>query len=188
VARPKEFDPEKALAAAVGVFREHGYAGTSAELLTEAMQIGKQSLYDTFGGKWPLYCAALKHYVAAETQSHIAALKAGPTARVGVERMMKRVVAEARMPCLGMSSVCEFGGGRADLVKIRETAGKTLRAVLISRIREAQADGDMSADMDPQHAAGFLLANVAAIRIAARGGAGDTELRAVERLALQALK
>jgi hypothetical protein len=46
----------------------------------------------------------------------------------------------------------------------------------------------MSADLEPHHAAGFLIANVAAIRIAARGGAGDTELRALVRLALQALK
>jgi AcrR family transcriptional regulator len=188
MARPKEFDPQVALAAAVGVFREHGYAGTSAEMLTDAMQIGKQSLYDTFGGKWPLYCAALGHYSAAETGVHIAALKAGPTAYGGVERMMKRVVAEARMPCLGVSAVCEFGDSRDDLMKIRRTAGQALRTALVSRIREAQADGDMSADLDPSHAAGFLLANVAAIRIAARGGAGDAELRSLMRLSLQALR
>lgn len=188
MARPRQFDPDEALDAAVNVFREHGYAASSAEMLTEAMQIGKQSLYNTFGGKWPLYCAALERYAVAETQSHIAALQAGASAQDGIERMMKRVVAEARSPCLGVSSIVEFGADSEALSKIRAAAGHALRTVLLLRIREAQAAGGMSRDLDPQHAASFLRANVAAIRMAARGGASDAELRALAGLALRALK
>ncbi len=188
MARPRQFIQEEALDAAVGVFSENGYAGTSAEMLTAAMQIGKQSLYNTFGGKWPLYCAALERYAAGETASHLAALQSGSTALAGVEKMMKRVVGEARNPCLGVGSVNEFGAGNEDLAKIRGPAGQSLRAALVARIREAQAVGDMSADLVSDHAACFLLANVAAIRIAARGGAGDAELRALGRLSVQALK
>jgi TetR/AcrR family transcriptional regulator, transcriptional repressor for nem operon len=191
MARPKLFDPDEALDAAVAVFREHGYAGTSAEMLIDAMQIGKQSLYNTFGGKWPLYCSALERYAASETDHHIAALKSGATALAGIERMMKRVVAKAHMPCLGVNSISEFGidsEGSPDLIRIREVAGQVLRAVLLDKIREAQTDGDLSAELNANHAAAFVLANIAAIRLAARGGAGDTELRALARLSLQALK
>lgn len=188
MARPKQFDPEQALDAAIDLFREHGYAGTSAEMLTNAMQIGKQSLYNTFGGKWPLYCAALERYAAAETQSHLAELKRGTTAMRGIEHMMKRVVAESHQPCLGVSSVSEFGDTSEELTKIREVAGTALRAVLVSRIRQAQAEGDMATKLDPNDAAGFLLANVAAIRIAARSGTANPQLNAYVRLSLQALK
>lgn len=187
MARPRQFDPQQALDAAVGVFREHGYAATSAEMLTEAMQIGKQSLYNTFGGKWPLYCAALERYAAGETQSHIAALQQGATAWAGIERMLKRVVAEAHSPCLGVGSVSEFGSAQQELVAIRAVAAKVLQTALVTRIREAQAAGDVAADVDPGHAASFVLAQVAALRIAARGGAPDAELRAMARLALRAL-
>ncbi|OWJ59872.1 TetR/AcrR family transcriptional regulator, partial [Inquilinus limosus] len=48
MARPKEFDSEKALDAAIEVFREHGFDGTSTDMLVRAMGIGRQSLYDTF--------------------------------------------------------------------------------------------------------------------------------------------
>jgi TetR/AcrR family transcriptional repressor of nem operon len=55
MARPKEFVEEQALDAAIEVFREHGFEGTSAEMLVRAMRIGRQSLYDTFGDKWEIY-------------------------------------------------------------------------------------------------------------------------------------
>ncbi len=191
MARPKQFDPDQALDAAIDVFREHGYAGTSAEMLVEAMQIGKQSLYNTFGGKWPLYCAALERYAAAETAGHLEALNGAPTALAGLEAMMKRVVAEARLACLGTHSVSEFGEGREgseELARIRQAAGRGLRTGLAARLRQAQQDGELAAELDVQHAAGFLIANIAGIRLAARGGAGDAELRALARLSLQALK
>ncbi|WP_354443827.1 TetR/AcrR family transcriptional regulator [Ottowia thiooxydans] len=186
--RPKQFDPEDALDAAIALFREHGYAGTSADMLIESMQIGKQSLYNTFGGKWQLYVAALARYATAETSHHMAALRGGPTAFGGIERMMKRVVAEAQQPCLGVNSVSEFGCTKDDLTEIRETVGRPLHALLVSKILEAQKNGDVSPTLNPEHGAAFLRANVTAIRVAARAGAGEAELRGVMRLALQALK
>jgi AcrR family transcriptional regulator len=191
MARPKLFDPDEALDAAVGVFREHGYAGASAEMLTGAMRIGKQSLYDTFGGKWSLYCSALQRYATAETGAHLQALKGGTSALAGLERMFKRVVAEARMPCLGIGSISEFGSdgeGTADLNPIREVAGSALREALVAKVRDAQVEGDLPADLDVNHGAGFLMANIAAIRLAARSGASDAELRALAKFSLQALK
>ena len=50
----------------MGVFRARGHDGASMTELTRAMQIGKQSLYDTFGDKWRLYLEAL----AREVVSH----------------------------------------------------------------------------------------------------------------------
>ena len=48
--------------------------------LTRAMQIGRQSLYDTFGDKWRLYLEALARDVAADGAAHRAALSTGPRA------------------------------------------------------------------------------------------------------------
>ena len=188
MARPKEFDIDVALDAAVEVFREHGFAGTSAQMLTTAMRIGKQSLYDTFGGKWPLYCSALEKYGAAETAEHVARLEGSPSAFEGLEQMLERVVEQARRPCLGVSSINEFGDQQEELIKIRKAAGRALRTALLNCIGEAKEAGDLAVDLDPDHAVAFVLANVAAIRLAARGGAEPAELRALARLAIKALK
>jgi AcrR family transcriptional regulator len=80
MARPKEFNRDEALNAAIGVFREHGFEGTSAAMLTEEMKIGRQSLYDTFCDKWQLYRASLQRYASVETQAHIAARRSAPRA------------------------------------------------------------------------------------------------------------
>jgi AcrR family transcriptional regulator len=187
MARPKEFDSDLALDAAIEVFRAHGFAGTSAAMLTGAMNIGRQSLYDTFGDKWRLYVAAVARYSMMEVQAHLSALRDGPTAWDGLRRLMARVVEEADRPCLGVSSICEFGEQHADLVKAREAAGRMLTSGMVAALRDAQAAGQVSAGVDPQDGAAFLNSSIAGLRIAARGGAGPEQLHALGRLALRAL-
>src|SRR5262245_54511263 len=188
MARPKEFNSDAALAAAIGVFREHGYEGTSAEMLVTAMKIGRQSLYDTFGDKWQLYCAALERYTTAETQTHIHALRSEPKAVDGLKQMIARVVAHARTPCLGIGSVSEFGQSKPELMQICDSATRTLRQAVTEQVRRAQSEGDLAPSVDPNDATSFLVANVGAIRIAARGGSSDKELHVLAQLALQALR
>jgi len=187
MARTKEFDQEVALGAAIEVFREHGFAGASASMLTDAMKIGRQSLYDTFGDKWQLYVAAVRRYSLAETAMHLEALRCGPTALDGIRRMIDRVVKNARKPCLGVNSICEFGKEHKELVKAREAAAASFHDGLVAALADARTEGDIPAEIVPEDAAVFLNASIAGIRIAARGGASGDQLRALGRLALRAL-
>jgi len=186
--RPREFDQDAALQAAIDVFRAHGFAATSAEMLTRAMGIGRQSLYDTFGDKWKLYCSAVKRYADSELRGHRAALCVGPRAIDGIQCMIERVVTHAHEPCLGISATVEFAGSHQDLYRMREAARRSLHAAVLEKIRQGQDEGDVTRDHTPGHLAAFVLAQVAAIRIAARGGAAASEVSALGRLALRALK
>jgi len=188
MARPKEFDAGAALDAAIGVFRETGFAGSSAADLTRAMGIGRQSLYDTFGDKWALYRAALEHHSAQDTEALLAALSTGPRAIDGLEILLARVRAKAAEACLGIGAICEFGRRRPELTAIHAAAERPLLAALTARLREAQGEGDVAADLDVREGAAFLIANIAGIRIAARGGAGAVQLQALAELALRALR
>jgi TetR/AcrR family transcriptional repressor of nem operon len=60
--RAKAFDPSVALDRAVELFWQRGYEGASMTMLLEAMDISRQSLYDTFGDKHKLFLAALDRY------------------------------------------------------------------------------------------------------------------------------
>jgi TetR/AcrR family transcriptional repressor of nem operon len=188
MARPKAFDRDVALKAAVGVFREHGFEGTSADMLVGAMGIGRQSLYDTFGDKWRLYCSAVERYADSEIFQHRAALGTGPRAVDGLRAMMDRVVAQADLACLGVGSICEFGRTRDDLTSIHEAAWRRLKPALVERIGQAQAEGDISPSISPDAAADFLNANIAGIRIAARGGADGARLKTLAELALRSMR
>jgi TetR/AcrR family transcriptional regulator, transcriptional repressor for nem operon len=188
MARPKEFDREQALDAAIGVFREHGFEGTSTAMLVQAMGVGRQSLYDTFGDKWQLYCAAVHRYASAEVAAHAAALDGRPRAIDGIRAMVERVVDGARDACLGVGSICEFGRARPELAAIQDAAGRVLGAAILRHVRAAQAEGDIAAEIDPAAVAGFFVASFAGIRVAARGGAGPEQLRLLGELTLRALR
>jgi TetR/AcrR family transcriptional regulator, transcriptional repressor for nem operon len=186
--RPKSFDREVALDAATDVFREHGFEGTSADMLVTAMGIGRQSLYDTFGDKWRLYCSALERYAQREIFKHRTALRTGPRAIDGLKAMMDRVVAEAAQACLGVGSICEFGQSREDLTQIHNAAWQALQPALSERIQQAKTEGDLSPTIDPDVAADFLNANIAGIRIAARGGLGQPRLQTLAEMALRSMR
>ncbi len=53
--RKKEFDPNEVAVRAAALFARIGYHRTGLSALEEAMGIGRQSLYDTFGHKEQLF-------------------------------------------------------------------------------------------------------------------------------------
>ena len=86
--RPRGFDLEAALDAALMEFWRHGYEATSMSALTKAMGISPPSLYAAFGDKRQLFSAAVGRY--AETHgSYGARALARPTARESVETMLE---------------------------------------------------------------------------------------------------
>lgn len=188
MARPREFDTDTALDQAIGVFREHGFEGSSAQMLVDAMGIGRQSLYVAFGDKWQLYRAAVRRYGMGECAAHIEALRSGARAIDGIEAMLRRVVETADRPCLGVGSICEFGTSHADLAEIRTALGAPLRAAIADRIRDAQQEGDASTDLEPEITADYLITSIAGLRVAGRSGADRATLAGLATLALRAVR
>src|SRR5437762_2065747 len=86
MARSKEFDEERALAAAVDVFWRQGYENTSLEALMREMGIARQSLYDTFGDKRALYLKAMAFYRERTNSSLRQSLSSAPTVKEGFTR------------------------------------------------------------------------------------------------------
>jgi TetR/AcrR family transcriptional regulator, transcriptional repressor for nem operon len=188
MARTREFDADTALDGAIGVFREHGFEGASAEMLVKAMGIGRQSLYDTFGDKWQLYRSTVRRYGMGECSAHFEALRSGVRAIDGIDAMLRRVVETADQPCLGVGSICEFGVSHSDLAEVHAALAKTLRDAIAACVRDAQRDGDVASNLDPEAASEFLIANIAGIRLSGRGGANHAALTGLADMALRALR
>ncbi len=60
--RPRSFDRDEAIEAAMHLFWRHGYEGVSLAMLTEAIGIAPPSLYAAFGSKAGLYRETLERY------------------------------------------------------------------------------------------------------------------------------
>ncbi|MDF2660325.1 MAG: transcriptional regulator [Paenibacillus sp.] len=70
--RPREFDEDQALNAALDLFWEKGYEAASLSELSERMGIQKPSIYAAFGDKKALFEAALRLY----TKQHSSRIRA----------------------------------------------------------------------------------------------------------------
>src|SRR5437762_10822949 len=89
--RPREFDTEQALDAALEVFWRKGYEGASLPDLTEAMGINRPSLYAAFGNKEELFRTVVTRYVEGPAAFVREALEE-PTARGVAERLLSAAV------------------------------------------------------------------------------------------------
>jgi len=191
MARPKAFDRETALNAAIGIFAERGYEGTSTDDLLRGMGISRQSLYDTFGDKRTLYLEALQTYTTDSVAALIDALLHGASPLKSIEDAILAYTVEPAFDkpstCLGVSAVCEFG--RADMAvnQLTDIASRTMNLALERCLIAAQEAGEIAAGLDIPTAAQFLATTLSGLKVSARGGASTDTLTKVTRLALRSL-
>ncbi|NUP08931.1 MAG: TetR/AcrR family transcriptional regulator [Polyangiaceae bacterium] len=188
MARTKEFDVERALDAAIGVFWQHGFDGTSTDMLLKAMSIGRQSLYDTFGDKRELFIAALRKYVTDSTSELVTMLARAPSPRDGLSDVLvhfaKRAASDAR-GCFGTNATCELGTSDPEVSSVLEGAAAIFRSALCRAIDTGKARGELDGDIDTRVAARFVEAQLAGLRVAARAGADTRTLTNIAEFALR---
>src|SRR5258705_11306701 len=110
MARPKEFDQEKALRKAIRLFSQQGFAATSTDDLLRVMNIGRQSMYDTFGDKHRLYVEALERYQRESVAENIRRLQSPVSPLPGIEAFVIGIIASDKSAVdrggMGVVSFC----------------------------------------------------------------------------------
>lgn len=90
--RPRSFDKDQVLQAAIKVFWEKGYDGASMKDLTLAMGINGPSLYAVFGDKKKLYLEAIDRYSKDDGCAPLVAFESEPDIEKAVIAFMKASV------------------------------------------------------------------------------------------------
>ena len=192
MARPRKFDREEALNAAVQTFWTHGFEGAGMESLTAAMAIGRQSIYGAFGSKKALYLEALRAYSAGNVAALVIALRKAKSPLEALKLVLLTPIelngAERAKGCFGINAVCEFGQSDAEVTAVLSVSGRILQIALVDLAREAQARGEINSEIDSALAADFIQTLLSGVKVAARSGASPETMRMVVDLALGALK
>jgi AcrR family transcriptional regulator len=192
MARPKEFDQDTALHKAIRLFSQHGFAATSTDELMRVMDVGRQSMYDTFGDKRALFLRALETYVNESVNTIRDALEAPGPALAAVQNALvsfaERKDLSSAEGCMGINAVCEFGQRDTEVNQIVREAARKQRAALMDVLTRAKSRGELSDAVDVNSLADFFESTLAGIRVAAKGGKSRQALRNIAVIAGQAYK
>lgn len=191
MARQREFDRVDTLNKALEVFWQKGYAATSTADLLDAMQIGRQSLYDTFGDKRSLYLEALARYNEARVGELLRHLQGG-TPLAAIDNMLQAFASRPKRDnakgCMGVNAISEFGTSDEEVNALRDASGKRLQRAVEEQLRAAAAGGELAAGTDITQAAAFVAATLSGMKISAKAGASVATLRAIAAFAVQGLR
>jgi TetR/AcrR family transcriptional repressor of nem operon len=187
MARPKEFDQDQALRKAVRLFCQQGFAATSTDELMRVMNVGRQSMYDTFGDKRELFLKALEMYVTESVSSINMELEKPGSALAAVRNALvsfaERNDLSSREGCMGMNAICEFDQRDADVTRIIQKSGRTQRQTLIRVLTRAKSQGELRPDVDLDRMADFFESTLAGIRMMAKAGKSRQALRNIAAFA-----
>jgi AcrR family transcriptional regulator len=192
MARPKEFDRDVAVERAMSVFWSKGYAATSTDELLQAMKIGRQSMYDTFGDKRRLYVEALERYQLERVAGHIKRLRSIASPLAGIEALLIGVIPSDRATrekgCMGIGAICEFGNADTELAELRVKSAGMLHKALVERLQDAQGAGEIGATVDVERAARFVETTMLGLQVAAKAGESARSLRDMAAFAIARLR
>ena len=190
MARPKEFNQERALQKAVRLFSQQGFAATSTDELMRVMDVGRQSMYDTFGDKRALFLKALEMYVTESVHSINVELGRPGSALSAVRNALvifaERKDLSSAEGCMGLNAISEFGQRDADVTRITRNGARLQRQSLMRVLTRAKNQGEISSDADLDSMADFFESTVAGIRMAAKGGKSRRALRNIAVFASRA--
>lgn len=185
MARPRKFDEERAVDAAMNAFRAAGYEATSTQDLCEATGLGRSSIYNTFKSKHDLFERALDRYMTERNGELFALLESGLPVREKIRTHLRQVVDEecgddsGRRGCLVVNTAVEVAA------RDEEVAGELARdyrlrlEAIRAAIASGQRDGDIGADKDARALAHLVIAAVGGLRVSARCGADRKALEGV---------
>jgi AcrR family transcriptional regulator len=147
IGRPRSFREEEALDAAMRVFWEKGYEGTSLDDLTSAMGINRSSLYSSFGDKEALFRKVLERYDEVPLRFMQDALSL-PKVRTVIEVLLRGMVEFLTDPshprgCLSLQGGLACGTGVESVQQAMvDVRNRGLRA-LERRLQRAKQEGDL---------------------------------------------
>jgi AcrR family transcriptional regulator len=189
--RPISFDKDAALEAAMLLFWERGFEGTSMADLTQAMGLNPSSIYAAFGDKHALFQLAVKRYMEKRAQYAGKALEE-PTLERVVRALFDSTIAFLTAPghpptCMTLSGAVGCSVDATPARDIMTEIRKQNEAVMRERFMKARRSGELPKDVNVDDYTRYLSTIIAGLSIQAANGSTKAELKRTAQMALQHL-
>jgi TetR/AcrR family transcriptional repressor of nem operon len=172
MARPREFDEEAVLDAAVECFWSQGYEATSVKDLMERTGLTAASLYNAYGDKRAMFRIALDHYIERSIGVRIQRCEGLPprdAIRSFFDDILRRSLTDREHKgCMVVNSALELAPHDAEFREIIAEALKRIESFFLACVKKGQADRTIGSSQPAAGLARHLLGVLMGVRVLAR--------------------
>jgi TetR/AcrR family transcriptional regulator, transcriptional repressor for nem operon len=191
MARPREFEEDAVLDAAMECFWNRGFRATSMRDLVEKTGITGASLYNAFGDKRALYQRTLDRYVESSVADRVKRCEQLPPREAIVSffgEILKRSLADRdRKGCMLVNAALDVAPHDPEFQKVVAEMLMRIEAFFNRCVRTGQKQGTINSSLSSDELARHLLGVLLGIRVLARVRPDPALLDAVVRPALELL-
>ncbi|MBA2401564.1 MAG: TetR/AcrR family transcriptional regulator [Bradyrhizobium sp.] len=192
MARPRAFDDDKALDAAMECFWRRGLEATSVRDLTMEMGINGPSLYNAYGDKRALFARVLARYAERWMRERIERMERDSSGKSAIRTFLHELIErsikdEHRRGCLIVNSALEISPHDNELREVIASYLCEIEMFFLRCLKRGQESGEIGSHIDPRDAARHFLGLVLGIRVAARSRPERALLEGMVRPALAQL-
>ncbi len=171
VGRPREFDEDKALEAAMEAFWQKGYEATSLSDLCTCTGLHKGSLYQTFGSKHELFMRALRNYTDQSFADVASVISASESPLENIRAVMHKVIGQAseESGCMMMNSLVELAPHDPEVKAALQASAQRRLEAMTGLVAEAKAAGEIRDAREPDQIAVQLMVTIAGTATTMKG-------------------
>ena len=188
MARPREFDEEEVLDAAMQCFWAQGYEATSVKDLIERTGLTAASLYNAYGDKRAMFRTALDHYIEKSIGARLGKCETLPpreAIRSFFDDILRRSLGDReRKGCMLVNSALEIAPHDREFREMIVETLKRLEAFFLDCVERGQANGTITFSQSAAGLAQHLLGVLMGVRVLARVRPERTLLEGVITTAL----
>lgn len=170
--RPAKFSRDIALTAAQRVFLSRGFEATSLDDLLTAMNIGRQSLYNSFGDKRSLFLEAVKIDVEQDIKELQSYFPSKQPLRDSVQNWLNYLAnmleSDKRQGCLILNSAMELAGRDQEVANIVNHSRQSQEDIFYTAFEKAKENKELAKDFDSLNTARFFVISLAGMIIIAK--------------------
>ncbi|MBM7845340.1 TetR/AcrR family transcriptional regulator [Herpetosiphon giganteus] len=189
--RPRTFDRQAALEAAMELFWRHGYEGTSIADLTTAMGFTPPTLYAAFGSKEDLYREVIQFFLLRSERRRMEAALEQSSAYAMLRSYLYAAAENFTDPhtpagCMVATAALQCATENQPIAQEVARIRQQMLLAFVERLNEAKTSGELPTTIDALALANFYTAIVQGMSVQAIDGANTNDLIAVVDLALSA--
>ncbi len=190
--RTEVFNREQVVAQARDVFWTKGYNGTSMQDLVDATGLNRSSIYNSFGSKMELYQLCLSSYQGSNFEYIQMLFDSAKSPLEGIQKFFANAVVQITTDkkgkgCMIVNCNTEMANQDLDLAHWVGNNQSRMVALFKKAIIQAQEQGQLNTNKDPQVLASYLVSFTQGLRISGTNNKNKKMLQAMVRHVLSTL-